>query len=187
VTPKLITRLSIALVVVAGAYAATAGFASAGAGRAGHLSNPYPAAIYPPASSWPKWGPPGGCASLVGVQRLGPSAASSAVSAVRHLDGNLANDRRYGDRAYWPVLKETDSRQAPSKRSRRENNPVRVDAVGPAAKSPYARLVRPWCGSKIAGLSESVTVGPGRSEPALDTEYWLIDRRGHWLIWFSNP
>ena len=158
--------------------------ASAGAGQAGHRANAYPAAIYPPASSWPKWGPPGGCASLAGVQRPGQSAASSAVAAVRHLGGSLANERRYSDRAYWPVLNES---YTPSTRTQFGNSSVRVDAVGPAVKSPYARLVRPWCGSKIVRLSESVTVGPGRSRPALDTEYWLIDRRGHWLIWFSNP
>jgi hypothetical protein len=177
-------RVVAALLVVGAAYLLIFVVASAGAGRAGHRANAYPAAIYPPASSWPKWGPPGGCASLAGVQRPGPSAASAAVAAVRHLGGSLANERRYSDRAYWPVLNES---YTPSTRTQFSNSSVRVDVVGPAVKSPYARLVRHWCGSKIVRLSERVVVGPGPSRPALDTEYWLIARRGHWLIWFSNP
>ena len=184
---KLITRLVMAFMAAGGVYWGIGGLSPGDSLGASHGNYVYPASIYPPPSSWPKWGPAGGCASRRGVERLSPSAARSAVAAVRHLDGKFANDRRYSDRAYWPVLRETDGFEAGSKQKSRGTTQSRVVSVVPAVKSVYARMVGHWCGREIVRLSESVTVGPGRSAPALDAEYWLVDRRGHWLVWFSNP
>lgn len=70
----------------------------------------------------------------------------------------------------------------------------------PAHESPYAGLIRHNCGLRILKASWWVAVCPGTgtdgsppgrctlsTAPALTRYYMLIDRRGHWLVWFLYP
>jgi hypothetical protein len=139
----------------------------------------FPARIYPPPTGHPKWGQPGGCASLAGVVK--PAGAKADVrawsAALILLDDNIRNG---ADRAYWPRL-------AHSKRARLTQR--NILAARPATRSPYAPLIRNNCGAGLVERSISVVIGPPHSltkHPALDSEYWIIDRRGHWLLWWGQ-
>ena len=138
----------------------------------------YPASTYPPPARRPHWGQPGACASLAGVRhpsRRDDPRASGAVLIL--LDDHL---RAVADRAYWPVL-------AQGKREHLTHANVLV--VGPAARSPYAGLIRTRCGAGLVKRSIRVVIGPPHSlqrEPALSTEFWVLHRRDEWLVWWSQ-
>jgi hypothetical protein len=139
----------------------------------------YPARIYPPATRYPKWGQPGGCASLAGVAKpAGPKADVRAWSAVLiTLDDDFRNT---ADRAYWPQL---------AHNQRAHFTRRNVLATRPAGRSSYAPLIRENCGQALVQRSISVVIGPPEGptrQPALDTDYWVINRRGQWLLWWGQ-
>jgi hypothetical protein len=153
-----------------------------------HTAASYPKAIYPPPKR-PRhhWGLAGKCASTRNVMPPGPHTRRRVVHTLRHLSGHVAHDRRYADRAYWPELPEEKGRALG--RGPRHSQSVRVS---PASRSGYAGLVRNNCGARIVRRSVRVQVAPPdvklhRLSGALTGEYWLIQRRGRWMVWFTYP
>ncbi|MGH3260628.1 MAG: hypothetical protein ACRDNS_01395 [Trebonia sp.] len=150
-----------------------------------HASQPsrYPNTIYPPpVKPRYRWGSLGSCASTNGVTPPGPHAQAQALHTLRQFTyDDVAHDRRYTDRAFWPNL--------PGFGFRGSGLSQGTDRVGPASRSPYASLVGNNCGAKIVRLSLQITIGPTgkHASGALDSYLWLIQRHGHWLLWFSNP
>jgi hypothetical protein len=177
---------SLSVIVVAGAVVlGSAEIASTGAAATQHANQDYPPEIYPAPTKHPAWGLSSSCANPAGTNQLEPSAADSSEAAIKDLTGHARHDRRYTDRAYWPELAH-------------ETAPVYVPHAGmvmtakPAKSSAYAGLVRNNCGAEIVDRSEQVEVLPSASSPkrrtnALTVYYWLLERRGHWLVWFSYP
>jgi hypothetical protein len=178
------------LIALAGCSQGSTGGAKAG-GR-----GEFPASVYPRPASFPHWGSPAGCASLSGVRSVPQNAAQASLRVLSQW-GHVrrARDFRLSDRAEWPIVKENWAH-------RRGHAPLVQllpgDVVqGPGARSPYAGLVRANCGAQILGKSWWVAVCPGplgrrghctlSTAPALTEQYLLVDRRGHWLVWFTNP
>jgi hypothetical protein len=156
----------------------------------------FPPSIYPAARSFPAWGSSGGCASLTGLLPVGRGATGAVLPLLAryaHVSENV--DLHLSDRANWPVVRETWSHHF--KPPRPQPLPL-VDVYGaPAARSPYAGLVRQWCGSRLLQLSWWIAACPREPYPAtpcrlrwqnaLTGHLFLINRRGHWLIWFTYP
>jgi hypothetical protein len=146
----------------------------------------FPAAIYPPAASFPSWGGVTGCPSLEGVQEPGSQAGKHALRAVLRFEATYPN-RRLSDRALWPAL----PAEKPDQHTRRK--PVSVSKVRsfPAEQSDYASVLRHGCGRRTVKLSWAIvacTDGPkAECYPASLVHYILIRRRGHWLVWFAYP
>lgn len=138
----------------------------------------YPARIYPPPVRFPQWGQPGSCASLSGVRQPSSRQDARARDTVLMLLDDHA--QALADRAYWPVL---------AHQKRAHLTAANLLATGPASQSPYAGLIRSRCGAGLVTHSIRVLTGPphsSTSSPALTTEYWVINRRGHWLVWWSQ-
>jgi hypothetical protein len=157
---------------------------------------PFPPSIYPAASSWPGWGPVGGCASLTGLRSVNAGATRVVLPLLsRYGQVSESMDLRLSDRANWPVVRETWSHGFKPHPLR----PLRsIDVYGaPAERSPYAAMVRHWCGQRLLQLSWWVAVCPRELRPsipcgrrwqsALTGHFLLINRRGHWLVWFIYP
>jgi hypothetical protein len=153
----------------------------------------FPPSIYPSAASFPPWGNPGGCPSLDGVQPPGLRAIAEILPNLSRLGTeSIDTDLFLADRAYWPILQATWSTGGLPGRVRT----LTAEGVtsGPAARSPYAGLVRGSCGRRTLDLSwwvavcpvETTTCSP-REAPALTEHFLLVDRRGRWLVWFENP
>jgi len=178
------------LVVLAGcSHGGTGGTGTSGGGG-------FPASIYPPPASFPGWGSAAGCASLGGVQPVPHSAAQDSLRVLSQW-GRISKVRDFhlSDRAEWPLVKENWAhRPRPAHLVQ-----LRPDDVvqGPGTSSAYAELVRTNCGAQILARSWWVAVCPGPystrthctlgTAPALTAQYLLLDRRGHWLVWFSSP
>jgi hypothetical protein len=62
-------------------------------------------------------------------------------------------------------------------------------AVQPAKWGSSLALVRHNCGSAILSRSIwfAVCGGKGLCGPALMGHYFLLERHGHWLVWFQYP
>lgn len=147
-------------------------------------SGHYPSSVYkPPVEPRHNWGSAGKCANIDGVTTPGSNAGKHVVNALTSIDGDLAHDRHYVDRAYWPVLATSDQ----SYTALRTSGTL---SVHPAAQSSYAGLVRSNCGAAIVRRSVEVVYTPGSagstSESAIAGHFWFIDRHGHWLLWFTN-
>jgi hypothetical protein len=100
---------------------------------------------------------------------------------------SLDADLHLSDRALWPLI-----RQAWQYSPQNGGAVLRWSNVvqsGPAARSPYADLVRHNCGSAILSRSIwfAVCGGKGLCGPALMGHYFLLERHGHWLVWFQYP
>jgi hypothetical protein len=142
----------------------------------------YPPAIYPPPRSFPDWGYPSGCPGLRNVRRLGPDAGAGALRAIRRLDGIRSNDRHWADRAYWPALTSDGHRDGDASRpGHHRGNPARA--------SGHASLLAHNCGRAIVRRSWWVTTAPGdpKTHPGLARNYFLLQRRHRWLLWFTTP
>jgi hypothetical protein len=157
----------------------------------------FPRSVYPAAASWPAWGGPDGCASIEGVRAPRAGATAAALRLLSHYgDLNKTEDLRLSDRAEWPVVRETWSHGYKPAATR----PLQMNDVygAPASRSPYAGLVRRWCGKTLLRRSWWIAVCPRAStktttpcsrrwQTALTGHFLLINRRGHWLVWFNYP
>jgi hypothetical protein len=149
----------------------------------------FPPSIYPQPAKFPRWGLPNGCASLSGVRTPGRRAAAEALPTLARF-GRVSReaDFRLSDRALWPLVRQSWSHGAPSRRPFRRSDVVRS---GPGSRSPYAGLIRRNCGRAILARSTWFAVcgaGAGMAcGPATTAHYLLIDRRGRWLVWFLYP
>lgn len=118
------------------------------------------------------------CASTDQVSRPGTEFSRRAVAALAKMDGHRAHDRRYADRAYWPVLDHYD-------RSLRKLRQVNTIVVESASRSGFAEELRKDCGREIVERSVDVRATPRSPDyrgPARN--YLMIERHGHWLLWF---
>jgi len=153
----------------------------------------FPPSIYPAPASFPPWANPGGCPSLGGVE---PPWLGATAQVLPHLSRlgteSIVTDLSLTDRASWPVVRSNWSNEGLPGRVR---TLTAADVVsGPAARSPYAGLVRGNCGQRTLDLSWWAAVCPVgtrpcslRDAPALTEHFLLVDRRGSWLVWFAYP
>lgn len=136
-------------------------------------ANPFPLAVYP-AASFPEWfGAPGGCPSSTGLTTPDPkNATAKSIAAVNAGGSALKTLEKVSDRARWPLL--ADGEQFGILDS--------TKTLGaPASKSPAANYIKSGCGAKILSLTWTV------AEPVTGATYYLLDRHGVYLIWYSNP
>ena len=155
-------------------------------GPAASAAGRFPPSIYPKPAKFPNWGLGTGCASLSGVQVPGSGATSGAFATLARF-GRVSRqtDFRLSDRALWPVVRQSWRHGPPMGRGllRRSN----IAGAGRGTRSPYAELVRHNCGAAILARSIWFTVCGRPCYPALTGHFLLIDRRGHWLVWFQYP
>jgi len=131
----------------------------------------------------------GGCPNLQGVEVAKPSKEELFVLFSKLGQTTKEGALELSDRAFWPVLEEAWERGG-------EGGLVKVLSIEqivlmPAIESPYADLVRNYCGDKTLELSWCVAVLPEvahkiEDAPGLTSYYYIIKRSGRWLIWF-NP
>ena len=156
--------------------------------QAGSVARVFPPSVYPKPAKFPPWGIGEGCASLSGVQIPGPGAARAAFPTLaRFGHDSLDADLHLSDRALWPRIRRAWQQGPPNPGAvLRWSNVVQS---GPAARSPYAGLVRHNCGSTIVSRSIwfAVCGGTGFCGPALTEHYFLLERHGRWLVWFQYP
>ena len=136
----------------------------------------FSAAVYPqPLKPANHGGLAFGCPNPRGVQPLGPHSRAGALAALRSITGNRRRDRQVADRAFWPNLRDWKHRPAD------KPDP----GSGPATTSPYRGIARSKCGGAVVNRSWSFVLGP--RDPGLESTVFLLQRRGHWLIWFEYP
>ena len=166
-----------AAIAVVGSSGTDVTLAQLGAGTAAIR---FPSAIYPvPVPPKYRWGSPGKCASTAHVQSPGAHAARFAVQALTRMDGHLSHDLYYADRAYWPVLKESDQ----SYKNLPHEGRLTVER---ASKSSFAPLVKNNCGASIVKYSIDIVYAPKTGSSAVGGQFWMLKRDGHWLLWFTN-
>lgn len=101
------------------------------------------------------------------------------------LSGDNDVQRRLADRAYWSMIVPVGG--TPSV----PVSPDRVE-VGPADSSPLSALLTNACGSSVVERSQWVRLCPGPCEttattsPSLVGNFFLISRKGHWLVWAAE-
>jgi hypothetical protein len=151
-------------------------------------SGPFPPSIYPKPAKFPPWGMEKGCASVSGVQVSGPGAARAACPTLsRFGHDSLDADLHLSDRALWPLIRRAWQYGPPNSGTvLRWSNVVQS---GSARRSPFADGVRRNCGAEI--LSRSIWFaacgGKGVCGPGLTGHYLILERHGHWLVWFEYP
>lgn len=107
----------------------------------------------------------------------------AATTADAYGRKNLLADLTASDRAWWPQVRKLW-------RSGRPKVGKRVDLGSQtAASSGYARIISSACGRALLQISLMVTVGPSQKRPgphcsACNSQLFMIDRRGHVLIYF---
>ncbi|HET7127590.1 MAG TPA: hypothetical protein VFJ93_00770 [Gaiellaceae bacterium] len=175
--------LSIAAAVAAsGAVAVTTGAAA---------SPRFPASLYPPAASFPAWGPPTGCASIEGVRPIHGNPLPQLLPLLSHFQRvSELHDLQISDRAEWPQVRSAwrhgHLKPAPAITLR-----VRDVRSGPARLNPYADLIRTNCGARLLAHSWWIAVCPTGQprtacDPGLTGHFLFLNRRGHWLLWWTN-
>ena len=163
-------------------------FGSAMCVNASSPSGRFPPSIYPLPRYFPAWGSPGGCPSLSGLQTLGPGTRNAAFPTLTRFGrSSLQTDLHLSDRTLWPSLllewRHTSGRPV-------EHGLVsRTDVVKahPARRSPYAKLIRHNCGAMTLAHSLEFVICRRPCYPAERGYMDLLERRGHWLIWFTYP
>jgi len=186
-------------VVAAGIVAGGAAWAVSGSSRSakpGGTSGEFPSSIYPPPASFPDWGVPSGCPSLSGLRGPGANPTEQilpGLSRFGHVSEN--EDLHLSDRALWPVVRQYWNRP-PSVSGVAELTPGDVISQ-PAAKSEDADAAAKNCGRRTTAKSWAIAVCPRRrsgdapcsprQSPGLTEHLLLLNRRGHWLIWFMRP
>ena len=123
-----------------------------------------------------------------GLQVLGPGARNAAFPTLTRFGrSGLQTDLHLSDRTLWPSLllewRHTSGRPV-------EHGLVsRTDVVKahPARRSPYAKLIRHNCGAMTLAHSLEFVICRQPCYPAERGYMDLLERRGHWLIWFTYP
>lgn len=146
----------------------------------------FPRAIYP-ASRKPAepWGDPENCPSTARVQTLPHQSPNRRIATLLgKFTGRTARDKRYGDRAFWPALRDNyiphgvyRGKKVPPYEGRR------------LSATSSAKFVKDHCGRAIEQRSWSFVFTQtrrGHRERALESTFYLLQRRGHWLVWFLS-
>jgi hypothetical protein len=147
----------------------------------------FPLSIYPAARQGLAGGTFTRCPDLDGLAAAGPGATARATAVVASLDAaTFSTDLRLTDRAYWP--QEQAGRRissAPGRSGGRVlySGPLASSGSGAAAEAgALSRAVIRSCGSRTARDTWLViTAAPGRTRG--QSEFLLLDRRGHFLVW----
>jgi len=145
----------------------------------------FPLSIYPPALPGLAGGRLTRCPDPDGLAAASPADRTRATAVVASLDAaTFSTDLRLSDRAYWPQEQADRSAGAAAVRPG-----GRVLFSGPLTSSTAAaqagalsRAVSISCGARAARDTWLViTSAPGR--PGGQSEFLLLDRRGHLLVW----
>jgi hypothetical protein len=153
-------------------------------------TDPYPAAVYPAAKSFPDWGMVSGCPDDTNLEPAGTGDTAGVVALLDGLGATLDQDRARSDRAYWPAL---DAVHAADPGATAQHVTAADVAVRPAAQSELRDLLTHSCGAAVVGNSvEAVVCGDGTSpcdptaSSALHVSYIVLKRAGRLFIWFSR-
>jgi hypothetical protein len=144
----------------------------------------FPLAVYPDRPGPALEHYPGHCPDRAGVQRPTASSRAQTLSVVAGLGRAFSTDLRLSDRAYWPQLRSSWLAGTASSAAA-----GRVIYSGPLeSRNPgygladLARIVRTACGDRTA-RDTWVVVLSRAGEPGARSEFLLLDRRGHVLVW----
>ena len=187
------TAAALCAVVVCSALALRPGDSvPAAAGRAYSLpaanAPSFPAGVYPRTELGPLLRRGSRCPDPAGVLNPPASVHAETTAVVRHLGAGFESDLRSSDPSDWPsVLTSWRSGVAASARAA-----APVLYSGPLSSRPasawsagLARAVRVSCGARIAAATWLVVTGE-RGPSAPRSEYLLLDRRGHLLVWHTE-
>jgi hypothetical protein len=126
------------------------------------------------------------CPNPTGLEKADGLPVETALKVIRaYFSGDENTARQASDPAHWDAMVfaalpgerlESDWFQAPQ----------------PAEASPYAGLVKAQCGQSILDLSWWVVYcyapcGQPNRSASLANDFFLINRQGHWLVWFMYP
>lgn len=156
-----------------------------GVGAAG-----FPVSIYPAAVRGVTGGRFSRCPDPDGLDAPGPAARGAAAAVVATLDSaRFSTGLRVSDRAYWPQERAAQQAAAGSTASRGRvlYSGALATAAGPgtAGVASLRRAIRISCGDRIVRDSWLVvTAAPHRQ--AAPSEFLLLDRRGHLLVWSAS-
>jgi hypothetical protein len=143
----------------------------------------FPTTIYPAASSRRAAGVAAHCPNPARLLAPPPSMRAQTMAVVDRLGESFASDLRLSDRAYWPQALahwQSGAAAATARLAVYYSGPLEArPARGPAA---LPRSVRYACGDLIARDSWLVIAGPG-GRPSAQTDYLVLDRAGHVLVW----
>jgi hypothetical protein len=143
----------------------------------------FPSALYPVASSRRGARVASHCPNAAGLVAPPPSMPAETVAVVDQLGRSFESDLRLSDRAYWPQALAQWESGAPAATAA-----PTVDYSGPLSASPawgpaaLPRDVRSACGNLIARYSWLLVASPA-GRPSAQTDYLLLDRAGHVLVW----
>lgn len=141
--------------------------------------------IYPspvPLSLDGAWPATAACPNEEGLEDPGYGpVVETVIDMVAQLNsGYLLAMRAITDPAYWPLL-EPFTTPGPSPEM------SWVLSILPASESTYAGLIRSQCGETILNVTRLAVICPGPcangGSESLNTVYFFVVRRGHWLIW----
>lgn len=129
------------------------------------------------------------CPNLRGLERFSDSAVKTAKAEVLQYGRvSMSDDLAASDPAWQPEVRSNWDRphHKPGHGPQFVLGPIPATPVG---RESYGIIVRYSCGSKILAHTHEFTVVPGhrRHPPTCDacrTTFFMIDRRGHPLIYF---
>jgi len=159
--------------------ARSVGYALPAVGAAG-----FPASIYPAAFREPALGRIGWCPNLSGLERPPASMRAQTMAVVGQLGSGFRPDLRRTDRAYWPQVQSGWRSGAPPASAAAPvlySGPLESPRTAPES-AELSRAVRISCGSRTATDTWLVMTG-SRGKVGHPSEYLLLDRRGHLLVW----
>jgi len=136
----------------------------------------YPVSVYPPALR-----AHGRFSQCPQPDGLSPATGARATTVVATLDAaSFSTDLRLTDRAYWP--QELADRGSVPRSGRVLYSGPLATADPDAQIAALSRAVRISCGDRTERDTWLIiTAAPGR--PGGQSEYLLLDRRGHVLVW----
>lgn len=116
-------------------------------------------------------------------------AVSEHIIAVAKGDEEQA--RKKTDQAFWPMLGSLRTGQGGNPGDVQPLDQSRVARFGPASESPHAELIKNNCGEETLKASwwiQTLPAGNGNvsASQSLKGNFYLINRKGHWLIWGSE-
>src|SRR5690606_15910199 len=116
-------------------------------------------------------------------------AVSEHIIAVAKGDEEQA--RKTTDQAFWPMLGSLRTGQGGNPGDVQPLDQSRVARFGPASESPHAEFIKNNCGEETLKASwwiQTLPAGNGNvsASQSLKGNFYLINRKGHWLIWGSE-
>jgi hypothetical protein len=149
----------------------------------------FPAALYPAPRPHPVVNSIGHCPAPEGLQPFAATSAAAARGVIPKLGHSFRDDLRLTDRTFWPVI--ASGWQA----SNRVFTPARPRPIlysGPlesyhSSQGPpdFTRLISVGCGTRLARDTWMIVDGP-RTSPALQSEWLLLTRHGHMLLYYAQ-